>query len=120
MIGDDYKMYQNERFDHLTHLINAQFSVVNERLDKIEVQTTRTNGRVTELEKCQENMKGQEIGKRTQLAKYLQVGGFVIAIIMGLFAYMNLNNQNQTINKKIDYMSSPMVFRGGHVNDTIK
>lgn len=48
---DNFKLYLDERFSSINTLMNAHFININERLDKIEEQTKKTNGRVTELEK---------------------------------------------------------------------
>jgi tetrahydromethanopterin S-methyltransferase subunit F len=56
--NSDYRLFLNEKFGNIEEkfegmgkLINAQFSDVHERLDKIEAQTTKTNGRVTDVER---------------------------------------------------------------------
>jgi hypothetical protein len=41
----------DEKFRSVHLQINTEFEITNDRLDKIEIQTTRTNGRVTQLEK---------------------------------------------------------------------
>lgn len=73
--SDDYRLYLEEKFAGLTTLVNAQFSAqhlrqdsqekslkeLNDRTLKIQDQTTKTNSRVTHLEKFKEV--GEEVIK---------------------------------------------------------
>ena len=65
MSDGDFKLYLDERFNNLTTNMNAHFRTVDERLEKIETQTTKTNGRVTELEKW----RSEECGKMSESAR---------------------------------------------------
>jgi hypothetical protein len=48
--SSDYRLYLDEKFKGLTTSMNGQFMEVHERLDKIDLQTSKTNERVSELE----------------------------------------------------------------------
>jgi tetrahydromethanopterin S-methyltransferase subunit G len=119
---DDYRLYLNERFDHLTHLVNAQFTNVNERLDAIEEQTKLTNGRVNELEKWKDTCEGERTGRDKQLGLWLKIGAFVISITMAYIAYSNMTTKEnvQILEKKLDWATSPFNPRGLELKDSIK
>ena len=56
----DYRKYLEQKFSGLTTTMNAQFYEVHGRLDSIEKQTIKTNGRVNDLEKWKEgHVKGR-------------------------------------------------------------
>jgi hypothetical protein len=92
----DEKSLIEEKFKGLTTLMNAQFTNVHERLDKIETQTTKTNGRVTELEKkelvhiieCPQTPKIEQINKDLNDYRFiikhpkLIVAGIVMLILL--------------------------------------
>ena len=74
----DEKDLINEKIGGLSSLINAQFINVHERLDEIKEQTTKTNGRVTELERdllvhpitCSQGVKIEAINKTLEDIKF--------------------------------------------------
>lgn len=57
----NYELYLDEKFRGIMTKIDSEFEVVNTRLDNILSQVTRTNGRVTELEKKVNELEKQDI-----------------------------------------------------------
>lgn len=62
----DYRIYLNERFKHLTTLINANHKESMDSNDRIEEHVVQTNGRVLELE---EKVTQLEISDRLHVAE---------------------------------------------------
>ena len=134
MSDGDFKLYLNERFDNLTTNMNAHFRTVDERLEKIEVQTTKTNGRVTELEKW----RSEECGKMSESARLqvvdhnartrvLQTIGIFIsacAVIVAIFLGVRANNKawekkKEEIVNDLRKSIAPTVITRGSVYDPI-
>jgi hypothetical protein len=134
-----YRLYLEEKFKGLNSSINAQFITVHDKLDAIEKQTTKTNGRVTELEgqvlkvekdilthpiNCNKGKDIEEIKRfvagdkllkseaRKRFENILKVIGVIIAIgALGTSTYFGFRNTQQgaTIIQKQDDQSVPVV-----------
>ena len=92
----------DEKFKGLTTLMNAQFQNIHERLDEIKEQTTKTNGRVTQLEKqdlthvlrCPQTAKIDQINKDLEdyrfIIKYPKVfiAGLVVVVLLTLATFI--------------------------------
>ncbi len=124
------KEYLNERFDAFGKLINAHFQNVEDKLERIETQTTKTNGRVTlaenkinELERkelthiqtCPQAPKvekiNEELSEYRLFIKHPKLGIAIIAGAVLLFiattfagiekAKKNFTEENQAIVKEL-------------------
>lgn len=104
----DEKELIDEKFKGLHTLLNARFENIDDRLDRIETQTTKTNGRVNELEKkelthimtCPQTKKIEDINTRLEdvyfVLKYpkLFISGVVISAILTFFTFIKLMSGN--------------------------
>jgi len=101
--SEDYRLYLETRFDSLTTSMNGQFEEIHDRLDKIEIQTSRTNGNVTHLEKEIEEQEKELIkhasscpkGKEIQDihdAMIKEVGKEEVKIKLGTHKQVTFNN----------------------------
>lgn len=94
----------DEKFTGLTHLINARFETIEDRLERIEGQTTKTNGRVTSLEhkelthiqNCPVSPKiekiNEELAEYKMLKKYPKIGIGIVAAAVLMFLITTLTS----------------------------
>jgi len=85
------KELMDEKFKGLSSLMNSQFINVQDRLEEIKIQTTRTNNRVTHNEEEIECIKG-ELLEYKFLKKYPKAGVIliIVAIILIGMSIFNL------------------------------
>lgn len=131
MTKDD-KEYLNERFDAFGKLINANFLNVNERLDRIEEQTKKTNGRVTELEQkelthiitCPNVSKiekiNEELTEYKMFKRYPKIGLAIIAAAVLMFLITTFNSIEKV--KQVNTPENREIIKevGGSVADTLQ
>lgn len=103
MTKDERELF-DEKFKGLTSLINARFENVEDRLVRIEAQTTKTNGRVSELEQkelthiitCPNVPKiekiNEDLAEYKMFKKYPKMGLAIIAAAVIMFLITTFNS----------------------------
>ena len=113
----DYRLLLDEKFLGIAKLMNAQFETVHERLEKIEIQTTKHNNRMTKIELNAikhpiECAKGNKSEKRRRFESVLKILGVVIAgcvLLLSTYFGFHSNKQADKIIQKQDDQSIPFV-----------
>jgi hypothetical protein len=121
-----------EKFKGLASLINARFENVEDRLDRIEEQTKKTNGRVTELEQkelthiitCPNVPKiekiNEELTEYKMFKKYPKIGLAIIAAAILMFLITTFNSIEKV--KQVNTPENVEIIKeaGRSVTDTLK
>ena len=122
-----YRLYLEERFNGLHTSMNAQFDATHEKLESIEKQTIKTNGRVSIIEAWRAEHCGEELGSvkviksnQTKMSLYLKTAMFIIATIgLCLTAYFSYTGSKASKNnaQKIENLGEPVLInpRGGTI-----
>lgn len=121
-----------EKFKGLTSLMNAHFENVDDRLERIETQTIKTNGRVTELEKkelthiqtCPQAPKiekiNEELAEYKMFKKYPKIGLAIIAAAVIMFLITTFESIEKF--KKVATPENTEILKetGKAINDSLK
>ncbi len=106
--NQDYRLYLEERFNGIHSSMNAQFMTTHETLKSIEVQTKKTNGRVTELEKWKKEHCGEATGTeksineiRASRNEFIKVASFVIGALALCFTAISSLRNSRIVPEKI-------------------
>ena len=92
--SNDYRLYLESKFEGLTKHLNAEFINIHNTLDKIEEQTTKTNGRVSELEtemikhplECAK-AREEDLMEYRMIKKYPKIFVFLFVVLIGITLY---------------------------------
>jgi hypothetical protein len=110
----DYRMYLEEKFKGIHIQMDTEFKMLNDSINRVEKQTIRTNGRVTELEQahtvlnCPNTKKLDDIQKDlieySFLKKHPKIAALIVIAIFVMFGLSCFNvytsyNNHQTLHK---------------------
>lgn len=127
--NSDYRLFLDERFNGLTTSMNGQFKEVHERLDKIEKQTTKTNGRLTEVEDwkkkhCNEEETEEKIieRKRAKRNEFIKIASLIVitigVIIAAISSLSNKSSIKSQANATRDSLRHEILMTRGIPNIT--
>lgn len=127
--SEDYRKYLDTRFEGLTKIMSAQFINVHDKLDSIERQTFKTNGRVTELEakesthvincpiatdvkKINEDLEEYRMIKRYPKIVIMIISIFVLTTIYGFYKMIDNQDKFKTsqdnLKTQVDMINTPV------------
>lgn len=117
----DYRKYLEEKFSGFHSLMDAQFILVNDKLERIEEQTKKTNGRTNTLEEkvrvIEGCMQSDKVGKDALVLKKnlrwsrsLSIATVVIGLFMAYLGYRNLTKQNAMLEERVNNLGDPIII----------
>ena len=130
--SNDYRLYLESKFEGLTKHLNAEFINIHNTLDKIETQTTKTNGRVSELEtemikhplECAK-AREEDLMEYRMIKKYPKIFLFLIVVLVALSIWKafdrdkihdEMSTMKWELKTKIDQIDGvSKTTRGGYV-----
>ncbi len=111
-----YRLYLEEKFAGMQTAQHAYFGEVHTKLDIIQDQVTKTNGRVTDLEeKCRDI--DSDLEEYHMVKKYpkIAIGVIAFTVLMFIYGFYKISNKQDVLQKtqdglktQVDMINTPM------------
>ena len=100
--SNDYRLYLEEKFEGMQKVQHAYFKEVHDKLDAIQVQTTKSNCRITKIE--------DDLAEYRMIKKYPKIALTIIAIavIAVILSFRSIINKQNGLKAQVDIINTPI------------